>query len=58
MNLKKDYDRFYGAIETGLLAGLFGFLVHSFFDTNLYSLPLAVLFWAFAGLAAAKIQSE
>ena len=35
----------------GLLAGIFAFLVHSFFDTNLYSLQLAVLFWFMLGLA-------
>ncbi len=34
----------------GLLTGAVGFLVHSFFDTNLYSLRLAVLFWVWAGL--------
>ncbi len=35
----------------GLLCAIFGFLVHSFFDTNLYSLQLAVLFWFILGLA-------
>lgn len=34
----------------GLLSGAVGFLVHSFFDTNLYSLRLAVLFWVWVGL--------
>ena len=33
----------------GLLSGAVGFLVHSFFDTNLYSLRLAILFWVWAG---------
>jgi len=34
----------------GLICGIFGFLVHSFFDVQLYSLQLAVLFWVMAGL--------
>lgn len=40
----------------GLLAGAAGFLVHSFFDTNLYSLRLAVLFWVWVGLIVRRIQ--
>ncbi len=39
----------------GLLTGAVGFLVHSFFDTNLYSLRLAVLFWVWAGLISVRI---
>lgn len=42
----------------GLLCGLFGFLVHSFFDTNLYSLQLAVLFWILLGLISASIREK
>lgn len=38
----------------GLLSGVAGFLVHSFFDTNLYSLQLAFLFWVWAGLIIAR----
>jgi len=34
----------------GLLSGLAGFLVHSFFDTQLYSLQLSMLFWFMAGV--------
>ncbi len=30
----------------GISIGIFAFLVHSFFDTNLYSLNLVTLFWA------------
>ncbi|MDI6758489.1 MAG: O-antigen ligase family protein [Candidatus Omnitrophota bacterium] len=37
----------------GLVCGVFGFLIHSFFDTQLYSLQLSVLFWAMLGLIAA-----
>lgn len=40
----------------GLLAGAAGFLVHSFFDTNLYSLNLVVLFWAWVGLIFARLR--
>ncbi len=40
----------------GLLAGITAFLVHSFFDTNLYSLQLSVLFWAMLGLTVARIE--
>lgn len=38
----------------GLLSGVIGFLVHSFFDTNLYSLRLAILFWVWVGLISAR----
>lgn len=40
----------------GLLAGTVGFLVHSFFDTNLYSLILAILFWVWVGLIFARLR--
>jgi O-antigen ligase len=40
----------------GLLAGLFGFSVHSFFDTHFYSLQLAYLFWSMAGILASLIK--
>ncbi len=35
----------------GLLAALFGFLAHSFVDTNFYSLKLSALYWFMTGLA-------
>ena len=34
----------------GLVCGLFGFLVHSFFDTQFYSLQTSMLFWSMAGI--------
>lgn len=40
----------------GLLSGAVGFLLHSFFETNLYSLRLAVLFWAWVGLIFARLR--
>ena len=42
----------------GLLSGCAGFLAHSFFDTNLYSLRLAILFWVWIGLVTACISKE
>jgi len=41
----------------GLLAGIIAFLVHSFFDTNLYSLQLSVLFWGVLGLTVARSEN-
>jgi hypothetical protein len=35
---------------SGLLAGLGVFLLSIAFDTGLYSLPIALLFWSFVGL--------
>ncbi len=37
-------------LAMGLLAGIFAFLVHSFFDTHLYSLQLSVYLWFMIGL--------
>jgi len=42
----------------GLLIGMVGFLVHSFFEVNFYSVQLAVLFWAWVGLVISRIQNE
>lgn len=44
-------------ILLGLLTGTAGFLIHSLFEVNLYSLQLAVLFWAWAGLIIARIRA-
>ncbi len=43
--IRKNEDRFYRTFAIGLAAGLAAFLMHSFFDTNLQSLPLVTLFW-------------
>ena len=40
----------------GLLSGAVGFLAHSFFDTNLYSLRLAILFWIWVGLIITRLH--
>ncbi len=37
-------------IFVGLLGGILAFLVHSFFDTNMYSLTLMSLFWFLMGI--------
>ncbi len=37
----------------GGICGLIGFLTHSFFEVNLYSLPLATLFWIWIGIVSA-----
>ncbi len=52
-NLKKINDRFHSAFLIGLLAGLFGFLAHSFVDTNIYTLQLGNLMWFVMGLIVA-----
>jgi O-antigen ligase len=53
--------RHYGNYPTwflaGALAGTFGFLTHSFFDNQLYSLQMSYLFWLMAGLLA-SVSSE
>jgi len=52
-NLKRIGNGFYSIFLTGLLAGLFGFLAHSFVDTNIYTLQLGNLMWFIMGLMAA-----
>ncbi len=44
-------DPFSVRLLAGLCAALIGFLAHSAFDTNLYALRQAVLFWSLAGVA-------
>ena len=41
-----------------LLAGISAFLVHSFFDTNFYSLRLAILFWFMLGLGVSVVKAD
>lgn len=52
ISFKNRTDDF-GILLAGLTAGLFGFLVSSFFDTQLYSLQLSVLFWMMLGITVA-----
>ncbi len=51
-------DIFLKAVAIGMVGGILAYLVNSFFDNNLYSLPLAVLFWALSGLAVARIEAD
>jgi O-antigen ligase len=46
----KDPSLFKNSFVMGLSLGIVAFLTHSFFDTNLYSLNLAALFWVSMGL--------
>jgi putative inorganic carbon (HCO3(-)) transporter len=41
----------------GLICATFGFLVHSFFDVQLYSLQLSVLFWVMLGMTLTLADS-
>ncbi|MDD3375255.1 MAG: O-antigen ligase family protein [Candidatus Omnitrophica bacterium] len=52
ISLKNKQDE-YGILLIGLVAGVFGFLVVSFFDTQLYSLQLSILFWVMLGMTVA-----
>ena len=45
-------------ILLGGVCGLAGFLVHSFFEVSLYSLPLAVLFWLWIGMVSVLSNSN
>lgn len=47
------FRRSHNYLILGVLCAIFGFLVHSFFDTHLYSLQLAMLFWYLAGMLQA-----
>lgn len=49
-------DPSYHYLLLGVALGLIAFLLHSFVDTNLYSLNLAALFWLSAGLILAIIK--
>ena len=43
--MRKSGSAYSGSLCLGLAGGLLAFLIHSFFDTNLQSLPLVTLFW-------------
>lgn len=44
-DIAKIINKPYGTILLGLSAGLFGFLIHSFVDVNIYTLQLGNLMW-------------
>jgi uncharacterized membrane protein YeaQ/YmgE (transglycosylase-associated protein family) len=52
-NMRRAKNGFHGNILLGLLAGLFGFLVHSFFDVHFYAIQLVSLMWFIMGLIIA-----
>ncbi|MDO8536101.1 MAG: O-antigen ligase family protein [Candidatus Omnitrophota bacterium] len=56
--IRKTKDEFYRALATGLAVGITAFLIHSFVDTNLYSLNLASLFWLSTGFLTAVIRKK
>ncbi len=52
-NLRLIQDDFLQSVLMGLAAGLFGFLAHSFVDTNFYSVQLGNLMWVIMGAVVA-----
>lgn len=54
----KVYRRNTDFILLSLIVALSGFLVGCFFDTQLYSLQLATLFWYLSGILVAKTEGE
>ena len=54
-SLKTVKDPFIYSLILGTGLGLIAFLLHSAVDTNLYSLPMATLFWLSAGILMAAI---
>jgi O-antigen ligase len=52
----KAYRKKTNPLLLGLICGLFGFLVHCFFDSHLYSLQLAFLFWLMLGSLVAATR--
>lgn len=54
------YNNFLSSLLLGLVCSFFGFLVQIFFDSQLYSLELSVLFWFMAGfiIAITKIDPK
>ncbi|MBL7070874.1 MAG: O-antigen ligase family protein [Candidatus Omnitrophica bacterium] len=52
-NLKKTRNAFHSTVLIGFLAGLFGFLAHSFVEVNFFTLQLGNLMWFMAGFIIA-----
>ncbi len=55
-SLRSAKDPFLYSLILGISLGLVAFLLHSAVDTNLYSLPLAALFWLSAGVLLSVIK--
>ncbi len=52
-NLSKVEDGPSYMLQFGLLAGMLGFLIHAFFDTDFYSVQLGTLLWLLMGVVVA-----
>jgi O-antigen ligase len=55
-SIKAMTDPYYYSLILGINMGLIAFLLHSFVDTNLYSLNLSALFWLSAGVMLAVVK--
>jgi len=51
LNFTQDWNL--AVLATGLLSGVFAYLVHSFFDTHFYSLQLSAYLWFIVGILVA-----
>lgn len=54
MTIRKKFE----GILFGLTAGLLGYSLHAFFDSPLFSLRLAILFWIFLGFLAHLLEDS
>ena len=51
--IRQSQDKFLSSLALGVLSGFFGFLVHSAFDTQFYSVQLSSFMWLIMGMLAA-----
>ena len=51
--IRLSQDRFLSSLALGTLSGFFGFLVHSAFDTQFYTVQLSSFMWLIMGMLAA-----
>ncbi len=54
----KAFKRSSDPLLLGLLGGIFAFLIHSFFDTQFYSVSQSFLLWSMLGVLAAATQNN
>lgn len=54
ITLKKRLD----VVSLGIFSGFSAFLIHAFFDTQLFSLKLSVFFWLLIALLAKSLEEE
>jgi len=55
-SLKRMRDKLYSSALLGISMGVLAFLILGFFDTNLYSLNLATLFWCAIGISLSIVR--